>query len=86
MLAMEALIDHAHLLIGLEDHQKLSIVMQRLKGRSARDVFLKFPDLRDEGSSMPFWQEGYGSRYVTSDQVETIRNYIENQEAHHGSL
>ena len=84
VLAMEASLDHAHLLLRLTDDQKLAIVMQRLKGRSARDVFLKFNDLRDKGSSAPFWQEGYGSRHIFPEEAETVRIYIQNQQAHHG--
>ena len=86
IFAMEAFLDHAHLLLRLGDHQRLAIVMQRLKGRSSREVFLQFPDLKDAGSSMPFWQKGYGARPVPWGQVENVRMYIKEQEAHHGPL
>jgi hypothetical protein len=29
------------------------------------------------------WQEGYGAFSVSPSKIETVRAYIENQEAHH---
>ena len=81
---MEVIQDHAHLLVGLEDRHSLPVVMQRLKGRSSREVMLRFPDLRDEGSESPFWQKSYGSHLVAKNELPTIRDYIQNQEEHHG--
>jgi putative transposase len=81
--AAEARLDHAHLLIGVQDWHSLAVVMQRIKGRSSREVLLQFPELRNEGDDSPFWQKGYGSHIVARDQIPAIRRYIESQEEHH---
>jgi REP element-mobilizing transposase RayT len=82
--AAEAVDDHAHLLIGIQDWHSLGVVMQRLKGRSAREVLLQFPDLRDEGSDAAFWQKGYGSHFVAAGELPVIRKYVQDQHHHHG--
>jgi REP element-mobilizing transposase RayT len=58
--------------------------MQRFKGRSSREVLLRFPDLRDKESESPFWQKGYGSHAVALAEIPTIRQYVQNQQDHHG--
>ena len=38
--------DHAHMLVSIPPHLSLSTVMQRIKGRSSRQIQKEFPDLR----------------------------------------
>jgi REP element-mobilizing transposase RayT len=42
VIEMKAIEDHVHLLLALNDLQKLPVVMHDLKGASAREVFKQF--------------------------------------------
>ena len=78
ILEMEALADHAHLLVHVRGEQTLPSVIHQLKGASARSIFLKYPDLKfDLGHA--FWQKGYGWRRISEAEVPAVRNYIRTQ-------
>ena len=66
LMEAEALHDHAHLLVEVQDDQTLPQVIKRLKGASAREVLDKVPLLRVDMHSNSFWQRGYGSRLIAS--------------------
>ena len=79
VLEVEAIEDHVHLLIALASDQELSVAIHDLKGTSARQVFLKYPELKLDMHSNSFWQKGYGSRLVTLREVPLVRRYIRTQ-------
>jgi REP element-mobilizing transposase RayT len=66
-------------LLEIDESMRIASAMHRLKGASARDVFLRYPDLRMDMGSNSFWQEGYGYRLVPPEQVEVVRRYIRTQ-------
>jgi REP element-mobilizing transposase RayT len=70
--------DHLHVLIQIKPTQKVSDVVQWVKGFSSRW-------LNNEYNWEPkfSWQEGYGVFSVSQNDIHQIRNYIYNQEAHH---
>ena len=69
--------DHVHLLVGLRATHCLADTMRELKSVSSRWV-------HEEIKISTFaWQEGYGAFTVSPSQCETVRRYIEEQEAHH---
>lgn len=69
--------EHVHLLVGLRPTHCLADVLQDVKGASSKWV-------HDEiGSSKFAWQTGYGGFTVSPSQLESVREYIRNQEAHH---
>lgn len=69
--------DHVHLFIGLRATHCLADVMRELKSESSAWIHRKF-GLRDFA-----WQEGYGAFTVGAGNMETVRAYVLNQEAHH---
>jgi putative transposase len=79
LLEQEAVVDHVHLLVDLEDKAKLPRVMNDLKGISARRLFEMFPDIKLDMHTSHFWQEGYGSKIVAPDAIATTRRYIQTQ-------
>ena len=79
IVEMEAISDHAHLLLSLERGQTLASVMHQLKGASARRIFLAYPELKLDMGSNSFWQKGYGSRRVRPNEVAALRKYIRTQ-------
>lgn len=67
--------NHAHLLIALPPTITLAKSLQTIKAYSSRWM-------AERGARFK-WQEGYGAFSVSPSQVETVVNYIRNQEKHH---
>lgn len=79
LLAIYAMPDHVHVLIGLGPVQSISDLMQDIKGSSSKWINeKKFLKTRFE------WQEGYGAFSYSKSQVPAVITYILNQEEHHG--
>ncbi len=76
--ALEIAEDHVHIFLGFPPRYSISNVVQRLKGRSAREIFLKYPEVKKELWGGQFWEDGYFVRTV-GDKVtkEIIKKYIE---------
>ncbi|MEX1254542.1 MAG: IS200/IS605 family transposase [Dehalococcoidia bacterium] len=79
MMAVEASIDHVHLLLRLTGERTLPSAMHQLKGASARAIFVRCPDLKLDLGHDSFWQKGYGWRRIEQSEVNTVRNYIRTQ-------
>jgi len=70
--------DHVHLLCNLSKNVAPKDLIQNIKQDSSKWVKGQWPEL-----SHFFWQLGYGAFSVSPLQVDSVRNYIANQEAHH---
>ena len=70
--------DHIHAFIGLKPAMAISDIVRDIKNNSSNFIndhkFVK-------GNF--FWQEGYGAFSYAHSQIETVYNYILNQEEHH---
>ncbi len=67
--------NHAHVLIALPPILTLAKVLQTIKAYSSRWMSEHGVDFK--------WQEGYGAFSVSPSQIQTVVNYIQNQEKHH---
>ena len=71
--------DHCHCLVSLGADQSIQKVMQLIKGESSywinqqKMILDKFE-----------WQDEYFAVSVSESMIDTVRNYIKNQESHHG--
>jgi REP element-mobilizing transposase RayT len=72
LIAAGGTANHLHLLFILPSSCPLAHAVQKLKGSSSRWLGKGFS-----------WQEGYGAFSVSPSQVETVKEYIQNQEKHH---
>ncbi|MFN3754163.1 IS200/IS605 family transposase [Flavobacterium sp.] len=76
--------DHCHCLIALNINQSVDKIMQLIKGESSFWINKNnhlFPNL----SGRKFeWQEGFYASSVSESVLNKVRNYIKNQEKHHG--
>lgn len=73
--------DHIHLLINLHPDQKLSDVIQLIKGESSYWIN------KENLSKTKFeWQDEYIAVSVSESIVNKVRDYIKNQEEHHKKL
>jgi putative transposase len=71
--------DHIHLLLKLKPTMDVAKFLQDLKPNvtnwARREILPIFE-----------WQNGYGAFTVGESQIESVRRYIQNQEAHHKEI
>ncbi|MBS1773860.1 MAG: IS200/IS605 family transposase [Bacteroidetes bacterium] len=78
MLAINNMTDHIHMLIGLHPSQSVSELMQFVKGDSSEWIN------KEQLTRHKFqWQEGYGAFSYSKSQIDTVIQYIANQQEHH---
>ena len=70
--------DHVHLLVNLSRKMALMSFIEKLKTHSSKWIKAKGESYKDF-----YWQNGYGGFSVNPTQVDVVRQYILNQEAHH---
>lgn len=70
--------DHCHCLISLGSNQSIEKVVQLLKGESS--FWINKNQLTKEKFA---WQDEYFAVSVSEYMIESVRNYIKNQEIHH---
>lgn len=70
--------DHIHAFIGLRPSMAISDLVRDVKNNSSN--FINEKKLVKGKFS---WQEGYGAFSYAHSQIETVYNYILNQEQHH---
>ena len=70
--------DHIHILAALPARMAVSDVLRTIKTNSSKWVHEQFP-VRSKFA----WQTGYGAFSVSCRDVESVRDYIANQEEHH---
>lgn len=69
--------DHVHICFALGRTVTQAQVVEEVKKSSSKWM-------KDEGGCPGFsWQAGYGAFSVSESQLETVVNYIQNQEEHH---
>lgn len=70
--------DHIHAFVGLRPSMSISDLVRDIKNNSSN-----FINERKLVSGKFSWQEGYGAFSYAHSQIETVYNYILNQEEHH---
>ena len=78
LIAINAMPDHTHMLIGLKPNKALSDLMRDVKSDSTE--FIK----RNGWIKGQFnWQEGFGAFSYSHSQLGSVIRYIRDQEKHH---
>jgi REP element-mobilizing transposase RayT len=78
LMIINGMPDHIHILIGLKPDCVLSDLVRDIKANSSKWINEnKFVLGKFE------WQTGFGAFSVSQSQVQTVINYILNQEEHH---
>ncbi len=70
--------EHVHTLLCLPSDKAIESVAHDLKGESSRWI-----NENDLIRGKFRWQRGYGVFSVSASQVESVKNYIKNQDEHH---
>ena len=73
---INAVSNHVHMLLYIPPDLAVAVVVKRLKGSSSHEI--------GKGLQNFSWQEGYGVITFRKSDLETVQNYIRNQERHHG--
>lgn len=79
LLASGSLLDHMHLLIGVEDGQALPKVVKLFKGISSRKIFQEYLLLKEDFKVNNFWARRYGTKEIPAERIQTVNNYVLNQ-------
>jgi putative transposase len=78
MLALSAMPDHIHILIGYNVNQLIPDLVEDIK--TSTNAWIKIKNL----SKFKFdWQKGYGAFTHSRSQIDTVVKYILSQEKHH---
>lgn len=78
LLAIYAMPDHLHLVIGQNPHLSLSDLVRDIKSVSSKYI--------NEQNWIPkkfHWQNGYGAFSYSRSHIDAVVNYVLNQEEHH---
>jgi len=73
--------DHVHLFVGLKPFAAVSDLTRDVKNNSA-----KFINSKDWIKGKFSWQQGFGAFSYSHSHIDSVYNYILNQEAHHAKL
>ena len=81
--AMEIAEDHVLISLGFPPRYSISEVVRRFKGKTAREVFQRYPEAEKEFWGGEFGEDGYSVRTV-GDEItkDTIRKYIQYHQRH----
>ena len=74
-------VDHVHCLISLSGNETISKTMQLIKGEAS--FWINKNNLVPENFE---WQDEYFAVSVSESSLDTVRKYIDNQEAHHSKV
>jgi putative transposase len=83
ILAVDVQPDHIHLFVSFPPAMSIANAVKLLKGISARQLRLMFPQLRKRTRSDRLWAPSYYVGTAGHVSAETIRKYVEAQESHH---
>ena len=81
---LNVLPEHVHLLVSLPKGMTDSRALMLLKGRSSYIIFCNRPHIRLRYPRGHFWSAGAFSVTVGYNDLDSMANYILNQEMHHG--
>lgn len=78
MLAVFCMPDHVHLLTGLRPSMSVSDLARDVKAGSSKLI-----NEKKWIRSKFYWQEGFGAFSYSRNQIDSVIQYILNQEEHH---
>ena len=79
ILAMEVMPDHIHLLLDCKPQFMISDMVKIMKGNTARWLFMKRPELKQNLCGGHLWNPSYCAVTVSDRSREQVEHYIRNQ-------
>lgn len=77
--AIETDTDHVHILLELKPTHQIPKLVKLFKGRSARLIFLEFPEIKNRLWGGHLWSPSYYICSVGGAPLSTIKRYVESQ-------
>ena len=75
--------DHIHLLVSFHPKYSIGSFVRLFKSITARQVFLKFPEIKKDLWGGEFWTDGYYAATVGEKaNWKVVENYVRNQGKH----
>ncbi len=81
LIRINSMPDHIHILVGMKPDIALSDLVRDIKANSS-----KFINKKGWVVGKFEWQEGFAAFSYSHSQLDTVVNYIKNQETHHSRL
>ena len=84
--AMEIADDHVHLLVEIPPKRSVAEIARIFKSISAREIFEKFPSIKNRLWAGELWKDGYFVKSVGSGITrENVKEYIEKHKERAGN-
>jgi putative transposase len=80
IISFEVQPDHVHVFLSFPPVVSISVALKKLKGITARKLFLEFPNLKEELYNGAFWSPSYYVGTAGNVGAKTIKQYIERTE------
>jgi len=82
LMAMEIMDDHIHIFVSAPPVVSPATIVKLLKGVSARQLYLKHPELKKQLWKGHIWSSGYYIGTAGTVSAKSILEYVEGQEKH----
>lgn len=79
IIALEVMPDHIHLLIDCTPQFYISDMVKILKGNTARKLFMKYPNLKNQLNKGHLWNPSYCAVTVSDRSINQVTEYINSQ-------
>jgi putative transposase len=76
--------EHVHMYVSLPPKLSVAKAVMHLKGKASRKVQMEYTELRRRYWGQHLWARGYFASSIGEISDSVIRQYIENQDEHHG--
>ena len=77
--AQEIMPDHIHLFLSIPPAESLAVAVKKLKGISARLLFIAYPEMKQQLWGGHLWNPSYYVGTAGTVSSETIKRYIASQ-------
>jgi putative transposase len=79
LLALEVMPDHVHVFVSCPPRRSLAYVANYLKGKSARRILQRFPELKTRSARGKLWSRSYFVATVGNVTADAVKRYVEEQ-------
>jgi putative transposase len=78
-LALEIMSDHVHAFVLCPSRHSPAYIVNYLKGKSARRILQRFPELKAKASRGKLWSRSYFVATAGNITADIVKRYVEEQ-------
>jgi len=79
LLALEVMPDHVHVFVLCPPRYSPAYIVNYLKGKSARKILQRFPELKTRAVRGKLWSRSYFVATVGNVTADIVKRYVEEQ-------